>query len=60
MSENDKNINQVNGDIQLFENKRIRSAWNDTLQEWYFSVIGVLAVLTDQKTQRSARTIGLN
>jgi hypothetical protein len=25
--------------IQLFENKRIRTAWDEEEQEWYFSVV---------------------
>ncbi|WP_316811450.1 Bro-N domain-containing protein [Pedobacter heparinus] len=34
-------------DIKLFESKRIRSEWSDTDQKWYFSVIDVIAVLTE-------------
>jgi len=40
--------------IQLFENKRIRTAWNEEKEEWYFSVVDVIAVLTEQPTQRRA------
>jgi hypothetical protein len=40
--------------IELFENKRIRTAWDEETQNYYFSVIDVIAVLTDQPTQRSA------
>jgi len=40
--------------IQLFENKRIRTAWDEEEEEWYFSVVDVVAVLTDQPTQRGA------
>ncbi len=39
MSEQDK--------IQLFENKKIRTAWNAEKEEWYFSVTDVVQVLTD-------------
>ena len=46
MSQNDK--------IQLFENKRIRTAWNAEKEEWYFSIVDVVAVLTDQPDQRGA------
>ncbi len=46
MSQDDK--------IQLFENKRIRTAWDEEAEEWYFSVVDVVAVLTDQPTQRGA------
>lgn len=33
--------------IQLFEDKRIRTAWDEEAQEWYFSVVDVVEVLTD-------------
>ena len=39
MSQNDK--------IQLFEDKRIRTAWDEEKEEWYFSIVDVVAVLTD-------------
>lgn len=40
--------------IQLFEDRRIRTAWDEGKEEWYFSVVDVVAVLTDQQTQRGA------
>ena len=33
--------------IQLFEEKKVRTVWNDELQEWFFSVTDVVEVLTD-------------
>ena len=30
-----------NDNIQLFENKRIRTAWDEEKEEWYFSVVDV-------------------
>lgn len=33
--------------IQLFENKQIRTAWDEQKEEWYFSVVDVVEVLTD-------------
>ena len=41
MGQNDK--------IQLFEDKRIRTAWDEEKEEWFFSVVDVIAVLTDSK-----------
>lgn len=35
--------------IQLFENKKIRTAWDEEQEEWYFSVVDVIAVLTDSQ-----------
>ena len=42
--------------IQLFEDKRIRTAWDSEKEEWYFSVVDVVGMLTDQATPRSAST----
>ena len=42
--------------IQLFENQRIRTAWDEEKEEWYFSIVDVVGVLTDQKTPRTAST----
>ncbi len=46
MGQNDK--------IQLFEDKRIRTAWDEEKEEWFFSIVDVIAVLTDQPSQRGA------
>jgi len=41
MGQNDK--------IQLFDDKRIRTAWDEEKEEWFLSVVDVIAVLTDSK-----------
>ena len=33
--------------IQLFEKQRIRTAWDEEKEEWYFSIVDVVGVLTD-------------
>ena len=43
-----------NDKIQLFEDKRIRTAWDEEKEEWYFSIVDVVAVLTNQPDQRGA------
>jgi hypothetical protein len=37
--------------IQLFEDKRIRTAWDEEKQEWFLSIVDVCAVLTDSDYQ---------
>ena len=39
---------------QLFENHPIRTAWDEENEEWYFSIVDVVRVLTEQPTQRKA------
>ena len=34
--------------IQLFEEKKVRTVWDDQQEKWYFSIVDVCAVLTDQ------------
>ena len=46
MTENDK--------LQIFENQPIRTAWDEAEEEWYFSVVDVVAVLTEQPDARHA------
>ena len=41
---------------KTFENSLIRTAWNEQEEEWYFSVVDVVGVLTEQSTPRSAST----
>lgn len=45
---------EPNDNIQLFENRRIRTAWDEEKEEWYFSIVDVVAMLTDQPDARHA------
>lgn len=42
----------LDNDIKLFEGQQIRSAWDNEKEEWYFSVIDVLGVLTESDNPR--------
>ena len=35
--------------IKVFENKTVRTVWNEDKEDWYFSIVDVVAVLTDSK-----------
>ena len=41
--------------LQLFEDKRIRTAWNEEEEKWYFSIVDIIEVLTDQPDLEHAR-----
>ena len=47
MSENEK--------IELYEDQPIRTAWNETEEEWYFSVVDAVGILTEQTSYDGAR-----
>ena len=38
-----KNSNE----IQLFEQKKVRTSWNESEEQWYFSIVDVIEVLTE-------------
>lgn len=40
--------------LQLFEEQTIRTAWDEEKEEWYFSIVDVVGVLTEQETPRGA------
>ena len=41
--------------IQLFEQRKVRTIWDDTEEKWYFSIVDVVAILTDSKDFQTAR-----
>lgn len=41
--------------LKLFENKKVRYAWNAEEEEWYFSVVDIVEVLTESKDYLTAR-----
>ena len=44
-----------NSAIQLFEDQKIRVAWDAEREEWYFSIVDVVAVLTDSADYNTGR-----
>ena len=39
--------------IQLFEEKKVRTVWDDEQEKWYFSIVDVCGVLTDSSNPRN-------
>ena len=41
--------------LQLFEEKKVRTVWDDKEEKWYFSIVDVCGVLTEQPDTEHAR-----
>ena len=39
--------------IKLFEEKKVRTVWDDETEEWYFSVVDAVGTLTEQTVRLS-------
>ena len=42
--------------IQLFQDRQVRTAWDEEEEKWYFSVVDVVGALTEQPTPKRAST----
>ena len=42
-------------ELQLFEDKKVRTIWDDEQEKWYFSIVDVVGILTDQSNLERAR-----
>lgn len=45
-----------NQKIQLFEGQKVRTVWSEDEQQWYFSIVDVVAILTEQPDAKRAST----
>lgn len=43
----------MNDKLQLFENQKIRTAWDPEQEEWYFSIVDTVAALTESKNPQA-------
>ena len=41
--------------IKVFEEKKVRTVWDSEREEWYFSIVDVIGILTEQSTHQGAR-----
>lgn len=41
--------------VELFEERKVRSVWDDQNEKWYFSIVDIVAILTDNKDFLTAR-----
>ena len=45
--------------IKIFGEKKVRTVWDSDREEWYFSIVDVIAILTEQPTHQGARNRSL-
>ncbi|SGZ76617.1 DNA-damage-inducible protein d [Bathymodiolus thermophilus thioautotrophic gill symbiont] len=52
-----KNREKINNQhkLQLFQDQKIRSHWDEAAEKWYFSIIDIVEILTEQKDYQGAR-----
>ncbi len=41
--------------LQLFETKNVRTIWDDEQEKWYFAIVDVVAILTEQNDYQTSR-----
>jgi DNA-damage-inducible protein D len=41
--------------IKFFESKKVRTHWDPKTEKWYFSIVDIIRILTDQPTQDRSR-----
>ena len=41
--------------IQLFEAQQVRTAWDEQSEKWWFSVLDIITILTDQSDYKKVR-----
>lgn len=46
------NMEKENSMIKLFEDKKVRALWDEEKEEWFFSIIDVVEILTESKNPR--------
>ena len=39
--------------IKIFEDKKIRAVWDDKKEEWYFSIVDIIAALTESNNPQT-------
>ena len=41
--------------LQLFEKQQVRTSWDENSEEWWFSILDIIAILTDQPDYKKVR-----
>ena len=46
----------MKNNLKIFEEKKVRSVWSEEKQKWFFSVIDIVAILTNQDDYKKAKS----
>ena len=55
MSKTMKKVIKVGGKLAIFEGRKIRRHWDKKAEKWYFSVVDIVQILTNQQSYQTAR-----
>jgi hypothetical protein len=48
-------MSEANKSIKLFEERHVRAEWDEENEKWWFSIVDIIAILTEQPTHDLAR-----
>jgi hypothetical protein len=48
-------MSEAKDEIKLFQEQQLRTIWDEEAEKWWFSVVDVVGVLTDQQDRQTAR-----
>jgi len=48
-------MNLTKSKIKFFDQKQVRAIWDEEIEKWWFSIIDIVAVLTEQQDDLTAR-----
>jgi hypothetical protein len=48
-------MGEAKNKVKLFEEKQVRAVWDEEAEKWWFSIVDVVAVLTEQQDELTAR-----
>jgi hypothetical protein len=51
-----KTKQEIKNNLNIFEEKKVRSVWSEEKQKWFFSVIDIVAILTNQDDYKKAKS----
>jgi len=54
-SKKQESVNKQKNAIKLFEERQVRAVWDEDAEKWWFSILDIIGILTDQPDYTKAR-----